>query len=61
MIEIIHHLYEFDNNKAELDFNYTIKYEINGAEVTIERSHQTDLLSTNRSEIRSEKPRSGLK
>lgn len=38
VIEIFRHLYEYDKDKAELDFNYTIKYEINGAETTIKWS-----------------------
>jgi predicted ATPase len=32
LIEIFRHLYEYDKDKADLDFNYTIKYEIDGKE-----------------------------
>jgi predicted ATPase len=35
LIEIFHHLYEYDKDKAELDFNYSIKFEIDGKETKI--------------------------
>ncbi len=35
LIEIFRHLYEYDKDKAELGFNYSIKYEINGTETEL--------------------------
>ena len=35
LIEIFRHLYEYDNDKAELDFNYRISFEIDGKETEI--------------------------
>lgn len=36
LIEIFRHLFEYGKDKSELDFSYTIKYEIDGAETAIE-------------------------
>lgn len=36
LIEIFRHLFEYGKDKTELEFNYAIKYEIDGAETTIE-------------------------
>ena len=35
LIEIFRHIYEYDNEKAELGFEYAIKYEIDGKETEI--------------------------
>lgn len=35
LIEIFRHLYEYDKDKARLDFDYSIKYEINGKEIEL--------------------------
>lgn len=35
LIEIFRHLYEYDKDKAELGFNYSIKYEIDGTETEL--------------------------
>ena len=35
LIEIFRHIYEYDKEKAELSFNYSIKYDINGIETEI--------------------------
>jgi predicted ATPase len=35
LIEIFRHLYEYDNDKTELDFNYRISFEIDGKETEI--------------------------
>ena len=49
LIEIFRHIIEFDNNKPELNFNYTISYEINDVTTTIK--WEDEALSIN------EKPR----
>lgn len=36
LIEIFRHIVEFDKDKAELSFNYSITYEIDGKETTLE-------------------------
>jgi predicted ATPase len=36
LIEIFRHLYEYDKDKAELDFNYSISFEIDNKETKIE-------------------------
>ena len=49
LIEIFRHIIEFDSNRPELDFNYTISYEINGK--TTEIKWENEALTIN------EKPR----
>ena len=36
IIEIFRHIYEYDKDKAELDFNYSVSFEINDIETKIE-------------------------
>ena len=38
LIEIFHHLYEFDESRYSLNFDYQITYEINNREIQIEFS-----------------------
>ncbi len=52
LIEIFRHLYEYDKDKAELDFNYTIIFEIDSQETKIDwRSGKLKINGKNRNTL----------
>ena len=57
LIEIFHHIIEFDSNRPELDFNYTISYEINGKATTIKWENEALAINDKSRKIIGKTPR----